>query len=258
MKLANKVALVTGAGKGIGAGIALEFARQGADVIVNYASSAIEAGQVVEQIQALGRRALAVKANVAYWDQVHTMVDLGWQEFGKIDILVNNAGLTRFFDFFEITEAEWDETIDINLKGAFMCAQAVACKLRAAGLPGRFINIGSIHNLVTVPFVTPYAASKGGMDALTRQMALALAPYKISVNCIAPGLVEVQRIADDPLYEREERAKQIPWGRVGFPEDVARVCLLFASDDCDFTTGQVLYVDGGQGLKLAMRRGSYE
>ena len=258
MKLANKVALITGAGKGIGAGIALEFARQGADIVVNYASSAVEAVQVAEQIRALGRKALLIQANIAQAAEVSSMVDRAWAEFGHIDILVNNAGLTRFLDFFDIQEADWDQIIDINLKGCFMCSQAVARKLRSAGLPGRFIHIGSIHSHCTIPEFTPYAASKGGMDAMTRQMALALAPYQISVNCIAPGLIEVQRIVDDPLYDRVERARQIPWGRVGCPEDIGKVCVFFASDDSDFITGQVLYVDGGQSVKIAMKRGNYE
>jgi NAD(P)-dependent dehydrogenase (short-subunit alcohol dehydrogenase family) len=139
-----------------------------------------------------------------------------------------------------------------------MCSQAVACRLRDARLPGRIVHIGSIHSHTTVPQLTPYAASKGGIDGMTRQMALALAPHKISVNCIAPGLIEVQRIRNDPLYEREDRARQIPWGRVGDPADVARVCVFFASDASDFITGQVLYVDGGQGAKLAMKRGVQE
>ncbi len=258
MKLSNKVALITGAGKGIGRGIALEFAKQGADIIVNYSFSATEALETVSAIEKLGRRALAIQADVGKWAPVHAMVDQAWEVFGHIDILVNNAGITPFCDFFEMTEEDWDRALDTNLKGAFMCSQAVAIKQRAAGIPGKIIHIGSIHSHCTVPFVTAYAASKGGIDAMTRQMALALAPYKITVNTVAPGLVEVQRILDDPLYDPEDRAKQIPIGRAGVPEDMGKICVFFASEDSDFITGQILHADGGQSVKIAMKRGEFE
>jgi NAD(P)-dependent dehydrogenase (short-subunit alcohol dehydrogenase family) len=258
MKLLNKIALVTGAGKGIGRGIALEFAKEGADIIVNYSYSEAEALDTVTEIEKQGRRAIAIQADVSQWSEVHTMIDQAWAHFGQIDILVNNAGITPFCDFFEMQEDDWDRAVDINLKGAFMCSQAVAIKQRTAGIPGKIIHIGSIHSRCTVPFVTAYAASKGGMDAMTRQMALALAPYRITVNTIAPGLVEVPRILEDPLYDSDERAKQLPVGRVGLPEDIGKVCVFFASEDSSYITGQILHVDGGQSVKIAMKRGDYE
>ena len=172
---------------------------------------------------------------------------------GKIDILVNNAGVTLNRKFFEISEADWDFIHGVNLKGAFLCSQAAARHMRTAG-GGKIVHIGSVHSQASLPNFTPYAASKGGLDALTLQMALELAPYHINVNCIAPGLIEVEKYFDDPLYSRQHRARQIPWGRVGLPEDVAKAVVFMASEDSDFITGQVLYVDGGQLTKIWMVR----
>ena len=254
MRLPDKKAIVTGAGTGIGAGIAVELARQGADVLINYAHSQEGAQEVARQVEACGRRAIVCKADVSRADEIEAMVETAWQAFGRIDILVNNTGITRFLDFFVLTEADWDQILDTNLKGMFICSQAVARHMRRTG-GGAIVNLGSVHGRTTVPDLVPYAASKGGIEGLTRAMALGLAPYNIRVNAVAPGLIEVDRIRRDPLYDREMRAKQIPLGRVGQPEDVARVVVFFASDDSRYVTSQVLFADGGMTSKLSMRRG---
>ncbi len=253
MKLADKVAIVTGAGKEIGKGIALELAKAGADVVANYAHSEMGAKEVVTDIKAIGRNAIAIQADVSQASDVNAMIDQAYQVFGRIDILVNNAGVTIFRDFFEVSEADWDMVLGVNLKGTFLCSQAAARRMKEVG-DGKIINIGSVHSQATLPEFTPYVASKGGIDALTRQMALALAPYKINVNTIAPGLIEVEKIRANPIYDRAHRAKQIPWGRVGFPEDIGKIVVFFASEESEFITGQVLFVDGGQLAKLSMVR----
>ncbi len=254
MRMEGKKVIVTGAGKGIGAGIAVEFAREGADVLVNYAHSAEGARRVAGDIEALGRRALLHQADVSSREQVEAMVEAAYAEFGRIDVLVNNSGVSKFLDFFAMSEEDWDQVVDTNLKGTFLCSQAVAKRMRQDG-GGAIVNIGSVHSHATIAEFTPYAASKGGIDGLTRTMALSLAPHNIRVNTIAPGLIEIERIRDDPLYDREQRATQIPVGRVGYPKDIAQVAIFFASEDSSFVTGQVLVVDGGQICKLAMKRG---
>jgi NAD(P)-dependent dehydrogenase (short-subunit alcohol dehydrogenase family) len=253
MRLLDKTAIVTGAGTGIGAGIAVELARQGADVLINYAHSQEGAQEVARQVEACGRRAIVCRADVSRSDDIEAMVERAWKAFGRIDILVNNTGITRFVDFFELTEADWDQILDTNLKGMFICSQAVARHMRQTG-GGVIINLGSVHGRTTVPDLVPYAASKGGIEGLTRAMALGLAPYNIRVNAVAPGLIEVDRVRRDPLYDRQMRANQIPLGRVGQPEDIARVVVFFASEDSCYVTGQVLYADGGMTSKLSIRR----
>jgi NAD(P)-dependent dehydrogenase (short-subunit alcohol dehydrogenase family) len=253
MKLRGKTAIVTGAGKGIGRAIAVELASQGANVVINYAHSKAGAEAIAQKVKNLGQKAIVIKADISQAAEVNHMVETTIREFNQLNILVNNAGVTIFKDFFEVTEADWDFVHGINLKGAFLCSQAAARKMIEVG-GGKIINIGSVHSHVSLPEFTPYAASKGGLNTLTTQMALALAPYKINVNSIAPGLIEVEKIRQDPIYNREHRARQIPLGRVGLPEDISKAVTFFASDDSDFTTGQILFVDGGQLTKLCMER----
>jgi NAD(P)-dependent dehydrogenase (short-subunit alcohol dehydrogenase family) len=254
VKLKNKIALVTGAGKGIGREIAKELAREGADVVLNYSRSATGAEEVAQTIRdEIGRTTLVVQADVSQIAQVEAMVEAVIKKFGKLDILVNNAGITYNLDFFEIREEDWDRILDVNLKGAFLCSQYAGRYMREQK-GGKIIHIGSVHSRSSMPLFTPYAASKGGLDALTMQMALELAPYQINVNAIAPGLIEIEKNRQDPKYDRDHRARQIPRGRVGMPLDVAKAVVFFASEDSDFITGQVLFVDGGQLAKIAMVR----
>ncbi len=256
MKLEGKVAIVTGAGKGIGRGIVLELAREGADVTVNYAHSETGAREIVKKIIGMGRRAIAVKADVSKITEIKTMVETTWQEFGQIDILVNNTGVTERQKILDTTEEFWDRIMGINLKGAFFCMQAVARKMVINKNGGKIINIGSVHSKASFSELSAYASSKGAMNSLTVQTALELAPFKINVNTIAPGLIEVEKLEDDPRYIREAHAQQIAWSRVGFPEDIGKTVVFMASSDSDYITGQVIFVDGGllTRLPLEMRR----
>jgi NAD(P)-dependent dehydrogenase (short-subunit alcohol dehydrogenase family) len=254
VKLAGKVAIVTGAGKGIGRGIALELAREGADVTVNYAHSEAGAREIAQQITAMGRRAIVAQADVTRIPEIEAMVEATWRQFGRVDILVNNTGITERMKLLEMTEEFWDRTIDTNLKGAFFCMQVVARKMVTTG-GGKIINLSSVNSRASMEELTHYAASKGGVNSLTMQAALELAPYKINVNAIAPGMIEVEKLAHDPLYDREHRARQIAWGRVGFPDDIGKAVVFLASSDSDYITGQVLFVDGGLMARLPLKRG---
>ena len=246
MRLAEKVALVTGGSRGMGRAIALGFAREGADVAVNYRSHEDEALSAVKEVQKLGRRAIAVRADVASAGEVRAMVDRVIQEFGRIDILVNNAGILRRAPFLEITEAEWDSILDTNLKGCFLVTQAVAREMvkRQSGV---IINMSSIGQQVAGPNVAHYNTSKGGVAQLTRQAALELVDYGIRVNAICPGLIETdmnrQDIAQDEF--RAKRLAGIPMKVIGKPEDVVGAALFLASDESRLVTGTHLFVDAG-------------
>jgi len=255
MKLEGKVALVTGAGKGIGRGIAIELAREGANVAVNYAHSDGGAVEIVKKIASMGRKAIVVKADVSKIAEIAAMVEKTFCEFGRIDILVNNSGITERQKFLELTEEFWDRTMNINLKGTFFCMQAAAKKMVQFG-GGKIINLSSLHAVASMKELAPYAASKGGINSLTTQAALELAPYKINVNAIAPGLIEVEKLEHNPNYDRGHCAKEIAWGRVGMPEDIGKAVVFLASRDSDYMTGNVIYVDGGLLTRLPLTLGS--
>lgn len=247
MRLKDKCALVTGGSRGIGRGIALAMAGEGACVAVNYTANEASARDTVKEIESGGGRAIAVRANVADKAETDAMVEHVAREFGRIDILVNNAGVCHFLDFFEVTEEEWDFHQNINCKGIFLCSQAAARVMRGQG-GGRIINVTSISGeKATNPGQVPYCASKGGANMLTRIMAVALAPYNITVNAVLPGTIETD-INRDVLAEgdtREVICKATPLGRLGLPENVAEAVIYFASDGSDWTTGALLAVDGG-------------
>jgi glucose 1-dehydrogenase/3-oxoacyl-[acyl-carrier protein] reductase len=256
--LAGQAALVTGAGTGIGRGIALKLAQCGAQVAVHYSSSADGAQETARLIQAIGGRACLVQADLTRTAEGIAMVEQVIDELGRLDILINNAAISTEKSFFDMTEDVWDQTLDLNLKSAYFCAQRAARQMSTQG-SGKIIFIGSIHGTLTSPTFGPYAASKGGINMLTRQLALELAPLKINVNCVAPGVIEVERYYKQfPWYNREETARNVPWGRVGFPEDVANLVAFLASGEADFITGQIIYVDGGQTAKLALYRPDLE
>ena len=246
--LKGKKALVTGASRGIGRGIALALAEQGADVAVNYRSSGDKAKLVVEEIKQMGRKACLVQADVSQKKEVVAMVGKTIVELGGIDILVNNAGVITFSSFENLTEEEWDKIMAVNLKGQFLCAQAVALIMKENGW-GRIINIASIASGgVGVGFfnLAHYCASKGGVVALTEELALELGPV-INVNAIAPGVIDTDMINN---LKKDEKAIQGTMARVakkrlGQPKDIGAAAAFLASEEADYITGTVTYVDGG-------------
>ncbi|HUV42463.1 MAG TPA: 3-oxoacyl-ACP reductase family protein [Patescibacteria group bacterium] len=245
--LTGKKALVTGASRGIGRGIALALAKQGADVIINCHSKIEEAQIVVTEIEKMGRQAFAVQADVSEVASVSKMFAEISSKWKKLDILVNNAGILTVHPFEAIPEEEWDKVINVNLKGQFLCSQA-ALKLMGPG--GRIINMASVASGgvgIGSSNIAHYATSKGGSVALTEAMAVELGPKGINVNAIAPGLVDTDMTKF--ITEDKEQLKgtlaRIPKGRAGKPEDIGRAAAFLASDEADYITGIVLYVDGG-------------
>ena len=250
MLLANKTALVTGASKGVGKGIALELARQGCDVAVNYNSDRAGAEATAVEIRALGRRASTVNANVGTTADVGRMFDAVLGEFGRLDILVNNAGVQTWKALLDLEEREWDRVLDTNLKGCFLCTQHAARQMKAQG-GGRIINIGSGCNKVAFPHLVDYTASKGGIEMFTKVSAAELGPHGITVNCVAPGAIEIERTKQEAGDYAATWAGLTPLGRIGTPLDVARAVVFFASEMADFVSGQTLWVDGGLFTKPA-------
>lgn len=249
--LKGQVALVTGAGRGIGKSIALHLAELGASVVVHYGSSQKGANEIVDQIRSLpgAGQAVALKADISSVQDIRMLADETIRQFGQIDILVNNAAIDPTIDIFEVTEAFWDKVVNTNMKGAFFCAQLCAQDM-AKRKRGKIINISSVHGMLTMPEYAVYAATKGGINAMTRQLALDLAKYQIQVNAIAPGATEVEKFSEQPTFDRDAIGRQIPLGRIGRPLDVARTVAFLASEDADFITGQVLTVDGGSSTRF--------
>ncbi len=250
-KLDQRVAIVTGGGTGIGRSIALALAKEGADVVVCSRKMA-NLEKVAEEVKALGRRSLAIAADVSVKKQVQNMVKQTVDEFGRIDILVNNAGILRIATILETTEQDWGEVIDINLKGVFLCTQAVAKQMMAQKY-GKIINISSICGRGGALGDGPsYCVSKAGVIQLTQNAAFELGPYGINVNCIAPGLIltpmarSTQKTAEEFEQFLEERKKAAVLDRLGNPEDIARVALFLASEAASFISGQTIPVDGGR------------
>lgn len=248
--LKGKAALVTGASKGIGKGIALELARAGCDVAVNYHSDAAGAETTVDEIGALGRRAFAVQANVGVSAEVDAMFEEVLRQLPQLDILVNNAGVQTWKPLLELEEREWDRVIRTNLKGCFLCTQRAARYMKDHG-GGRIVNIGSGCNQIAFPRLVDYTASKGGIEMFTKVAAVELGPYKITVNCVAPGAIEIERTQQEAGDYAATWAKLTPVGRVGYPLDVARAVVFLASEATEFITGQTLFVDGGLFAKPA-------
>jgi NAD(P)-dependent dehydrogenase (short-subunit alcohol dehydrogenase family) len=242
--LAGRTALVTGGGRGIGREIALELARGGADVAVNYYVEPERADETAAEIEALGVRASALAGDVGNSTDVQRMVDEVVTRFGRLDILVNNAATQTWTPFLEVTESEWDRVIRTNLKGCFLCTQAAARHMHGTG-GGAIVNIGSGSNKVPFPGLVAYTASKGGIEMLTKVAAVELAPYRIRVNCVAPGAVEVERTRLEMDDYAGTWGAATPLGRIGTPADIARAVRFLVSDDSSFVTGQTLWVDGG-------------
>jgi 3-oxoacyl-[acyl-carrier protein] reductase len=242
--LKGKVALVTGASRGIGRAIALELARLGANVAVNYAGSEAKAKEVVEEIKAMGREAIAVQANVADSESVNNMVKEVLSTFGELHILVNNAGITRDNLIMRMKEEEWDEVINTNLKGVFNCTKAVTRQMMKQRY-GRIINIASIVGVSGNAGQANYVAAKAGVIGLTKTTAKELASRNITVNAVAPGFITTDMTDQLTDEVRQEMLKQIPLARFGEPKDVASVVGFLASDASSYMTGQTLHVDGG-------------
>lgn len=244
MKLEGKAALVTGASRGIGREIAVELAREGASVAVNYAGSEAKALELVDEIKAMGRDAFAIQADVSNADSVNEMVKQTVEQFGKLDILVNNAGITKDNLLMRMKESEWDDVININLKGVFLCTKAVTRQMMKQR-SGRIINISSIVGVSGNPGQANYVAAKSGVIGLTKTTAKELSTRGITVNAIAPGFITTDMT--DKLNEevKAEMLKQIPLARFGEPKDIARAAVFLASEDSNYITGQTLHIDGG-------------
>lgn len=240
----GKVALVTGASKGVGKGIALQLARHGATVAVNYNSDAAGAEATAHEIRAMGVPAIVVQANVSVAADVEAMFATVMKDLGRLDILVNNAGVQTWKALLELSEAEWDHVLDTNLKGCFLCTQQAARIMKDHG-GGRIVNIGSGCNKVAFPRLVNYTASKGGMEQFTKVSAVELGKYGIRVNCVAPGAVEIERTKEEAGDYAGTWAAATPLGRVGTPMDIGRAVAFFCGEMSDFVTGQTLYVDGG-------------
>ncbi|SFA41921.1 3-oxoacyl-[acyl-carrier-protein] reductase [Parageobacillus thermantarcticus] len=242
--LQGKVALVTGASRGIGRAIALELARQGAKVAVNYAGSEAKANEVVEEIKNMGGEAFAIQADVSDAKAVEQMVKAVLERFERIDILVNNAGITRDNLLMRMKEEEWDDVININLKGVFNCTKAVTRPMMKQRY-GRIVNIASIVGVMGNPGQANYVAAKAGVIGLTKTAARELASRNITVNAVAPGFITTDMTERLSEEIKTEMLKQIPLARFGEPEDVAKVVSFLVSDAASYMTGQTLHVDGG-------------
>jgi glucose 1-dehydrogenase len=244
--LNGKVALVTGASSGIGSAIALEMARRGARVVVNYVGPPDAATAVVKSIAGAGGNAIALEADVSQRVAVDGMVAQAVAKFGKLDVLVNNAGIEKETPFLEKLEEEWDRVIAVDLKGAFLCAQAAGREMAKTGR-GTIINISSVHEDIPFPGYSAYCAAKGGMRMLCRDLAIELAPHHINVVNVAPGAINTpinERTLSDP-QKKLALLREIPLGRVGEPEEVAKLVCYLASDDAAYITGTTIVIDGG-------------
>ncbi len=247
MKLKGKRALVTGAARGIGRGIAEVFADEGAEVAVNDFENLAQAEEVVRAISSKGTRAMAIQGDVAKRTDVEPMIDRVWNELGPIDILVNNAGIETIVPFLELTDEQWTRLTDVNLRGAWLCSQVFCRRALADGRKGAIVNIGSIQAAKVLPGRTHYAPSKLALEALTRNMSAEMTPQGIRVNCVHPGLIDtpmtawVMKDADIlPLI-----LAQISLGRAGQPREIGTVAAFLASDEASYLTGQSIFVDGG-------------
>ena len=251
MRLSGKVAIVTGAARGIGRAIAVRFAQEGASVaVVDLRND--EARETVRLIKVAAGRGMFIHTDVSDKEQVQSMVDEVIEQWGTVHILVNNAGICPFRGFLEMEETLWDQVLDVNLKGYFLCSQAVAQVMVEQGVKGRIIAVSSISAEFGGSSQAHYCASKAGINLLVKSMAISLGPYGITCNAVLPGMVETdinrEALADPAV--RDYWSNRAPLGRIGHPEDVAGPVLFFASDDSNWCTGSMLVVDGGTSANL--------
>ncbi|HJU28135.1 MAG TPA: SDR family NAD(P)-dependent oxidoreductase [Candidatus Binataceae bacterium] len=243
MRLAGKTALVTGSSSGIGRSIAVRFAREGADVVINGRDERRIAA-AVKEVEAAGRRALGIRANVGSFAEVRAMIDKTIDEFGHLDILVCNAGVFHHTPFLELSEEEWDEVISVDLKGIFNCARAAIAQM-ARRKWGRIVCVTAISGLTGYAQMAHICAAKTGAHGLVKSLAAEFASAGVTVNAIAPGLVETPILGNFSEAALSERRRQIPVGRIGQPDEIAEACLYFASDESGYVTGQILNASGG-------------
>ena len=246
-RLAGKTAIVTGAGSGIGQGIAKRLGREGARVVVDYVGAEDGADETRKAIETAGGQAVEVLADVTKMADIEKLVETAWKEYGSADILVNNAGMEKKSDFWDTPEADYDRILAVNLKGPFFLTQAFVRRLRAAKKPGRVINISSVHEDMAFPGFATYCCSKGGLRMLMRNLTVELGSLGITVNNIAPGAIatpiNTALLNDKPKLDA--LLKNIPLGRLGTPEDVAGLAAFLASDDASYVSGATFLVDGG-------------
>jgi glucose 1-dehydrogenase len=246
-RLDGRVAVITGSGSGIGQAIAERLATEGANCVIDYVDHEEEADQTVNKIKAAGGKAVLVQADVSVVADCTRLIESAWSELGSCDILVNNAGIEKSANFVDVTEAEYDAVLGVNLKGAFFLTQAFVRKLINAKKPGRIINISSVHEDMVFPHFSTYCASKGAMRMLMRDLAVELGPSGITVNNIAPGAINTpinkSLLADKPKLDA--LLANIPLGRLGEPSEVAGVAAFLASDDGAYVTGSTYFIDGG-------------
>jgi len=249
VRLTDKIALVTGSSRGVGRAVALGFAKEGAKVVVNYTSNETAAKEVVDKIQSLGSKAIAVKADVAQKTEVEGLVGAAIETFGKIDILVNNAGFTRPALMIKMTEDQWDQVVDIHLKGAFLCSQAAGLRMKEQK-SGKIINVMSVAGLVGTVGQINYSAAKGGILSMTKSIARELARYNVCCNVISLGIVATDMTEK---IRTDEKLKEIYMNRIllkrfAEPDDISPAFAFLASDESNYITGQLLCVDGGYGM----------
>jgi glucose 1-dehydrogenase len=245
--LKNHIAVVTGSSSGIGQGIAVRFAEEGARVVVDYVGHPDGADQTLGMIKKAGGEAVICQADVTSMGDIRKLIDTAWQTWGGCDILVNNAGIDKEADFWNVTEADYDKVLDVNLKGPFFLTQYFVQKLLAANKPGRIINISSVHEDMAMPHFASYCAAKGGLRMLMRNLAVELGPKKITINNIAPGaiLTPINKKLEDNKALLDRLLQNIPLGRIGTVEDVAALAAFLASDESSYITGSTYVIDGG-------------
>ena len=247
MRLEGKVAMVTGSSQGIGLGIAVRLAKEGADVVINYRSNPEGAKEALAQVEAAGRKGHMIQADLGQVAEVRRLVAESIAHFGRLDVLVNNAGIEKHADFWDVTEEAYDAVLNVNLKGVFFSTQEMVKHLRETNRPGKIINISSVHEELPFPHFTAYCVSKGGLKMLTRNLAIELGQFGITINNVAPGAIETpinSKLLNDPA-KLGALLSNIPLNRLGQPDDVASMVAFLASADADYITGTTFFVDGG-------------
>lgn len=247
MRLKDKVAIITGAGTGIGQAIAIAFAQEGASIVVDYVGSEAIAADTINKITEMNGKVLGVAADVSSPNDVSALIAKAIEKFRKIDVLVNNAGIEKKFSFVDYPIAEWNKILAVNLTGPFLCSQAAVRQMIQQKRGGRIINISSIHEDLPMPTNAAYCAAKGGLRMLMRTMAVELAPHQITVNNIGPGAIftPIDRDVENNPSLNDKILAEIPLGRWGKPEEVAQLAVYLASDAAGYVTGSTHFIDGG-------------